>query len=130
MRAHYLLLSLPLCLALDTLPARAQSWTALTNSPPAGIGLCLLLTDGSVLCEAGPYYNLAPWYKLKPDLNGSYLNGTWSTAASMPLGFAPDAAAEAVLADGRVVFPGLLHDIFPRRQTPSRVSMFLSKSRL
>ena len=106
MRAHYLSFSLLFYLALGTAPSRAQSWTPLTNSPPAGAGLCLLLTDGSVLCAAGPFYKLAPWYKLTPDRNGSYLNGTWSTAASMPVGFAPDAAAEAVLADGRVVYIG------------------------
>ena len=106
MRGKYISFSFLLCLALGTHPGRAQSWTALSNSPPAGIGLCLLLTDGSVLCQANTVYNLAPWYKLTPDLYGSYLKGTWSAAASMPVGFVPDAAAEAVLADGRVVFVG------------------------
>lgn len=106
MRANHVSFSLLLCLTLGTRSAPAQSWNTLTNSPPAGIELCLLLTDGSVLCEANVVYKLARWYKLQPDLKGSYLNGTWSAVASMPLGFAPDAAAEAVLADGRVVFVG------------------------
>ncbi|HZI76055.1 MAG TPA: kelch repeat-containing protein, partial [Gemmatimonadales bacterium] len=46
------------------------------------------------------------WWKLTPDNTGSYLNGTWSQLASLPPGYAPDAFASAVLADGRVVIVG------------------------
>lgn len=64
------------CLALAKLPVYAQTWTPLTNQPPAGVTLCLLLTDGSVMCQANILYNLSNWYKLTPDSNGSYLNGS------------------------------------------------------
>ena len=50
------------------------------------------------------------WYKLTPDLTGSYLNGTWSQIASLPAGYQPQAYASAVLADGRVVVVGGEYD--------------------
>ncbi len=53
------------------------------------------------MCYTGP-----GWCKLTPDLNGSYLNGTWSTLASLPSGYNPEDFASAVLADGRVVVEG------------------------
>ena len=43
-------------------------------------------------------------FKLTPDKNGNYVNGTWSQIASMP--YIPTAAAQAVLADGRVLIEG------------------------
>lgn len=46
------------------------------------------------------------WYKLTPDINGSYVNGTWTRLASLPAGYVPDAFASAVLADGRLVIVG------------------------
>lgn len=94
------------CLALVAAPANAQTWTSLMNQPLNGVNLCMLLTDGSVICQANLDYNLSTWYKLTPDIHGSYLNGAWSSIASMPSGYVPYAAAEAVLADGRVVMVG------------------------
>ena len=93
------------CFALATTLTQAQSWSTITNPPPVGVGLCMLLTHGGVMCQAD-LYNLPAWYKLTPDANGSYLNGTWSSLASMPLGYVPSAYASAVLADGRVVVVG------------------------
>jgi hypothetical protein len=46
------------------------------------------------------------WWKLTPDVNGSYLNGTWSQLATLPSGYVPLYFASAVLADGRVVIVG------------------------
>jgi hypothetical protein len=89
------------CFALAATLSHAQTWTTLTNRPPAGVSLCLLLTDGAVICQAG-----AAWYKLTPNSSGSYLNGSWSAIASFPSGYVPDAYASAVLADGRVVAIG------------------------
>jgi hypothetical protein len=60
--------------------ARAGTWTQLTNSAPSGPNVLLLLTDGSVMAQAG---GGNAWYRLKPDIHGSYLNGTWTTLASM-----------------------------------------------
>ena len=42
------------------------------------------------------------WWKLTPDINGSYVNGTWSKLASLQAGYVPDAFSSAVLADGRL----------------------------
>ena len=90
----YLVLAIP-----PTAPA--QTWTTLATRPPAGVGLCMLLTDGGVMCQSG-----ANWYKLTPNASGSYASGTWSTLAGFPSGYIPDAFASAVLADGRVVVIG------------------------
>jgi hypothetical protein len=85
--------------------AGAQSLTSLTNQPPVRVSLPLLLTDGSVMAQAG---NTVDWYRLRPDSTGSYLNGKWKKLASIPpeWDYAPDAMASAVLADGRVVIVG------------------------
>ena len=65
----------------------------------------LLLTDGGVLIQnAGPFGEDAKVFKLTPDIHGSYVNGTWTQLASKP--FISYAAAQAVLADGRVLIEG------------------------
>jgi len=46
------------------------------------------------------------WYKLTPDISGSYVNGAWTRLANLPAGYVPDAFASAVLSDGRVVVVG------------------------
>ncbi|MEP6883563.1 MAG: hypothetical protein ABJC66_02325 [Gammaproteobacteria bacterium] len=79
-------------------------FTALTNQPPAPGYMSLLLTDGSVMMQsvndAGVFYNLTP------DSQGNYVHGTWRRLSSPPAGYAPYAGAQAVLADGRVLFVG------------------------
>jgi hypothetical protein len=72
--------------------------TPLTHQLPNGISFTMLLTDGTVMAQDGlfPYQ----WWKLTPDINGSYLNGTWTQLASLPVTYSPDAASEAVLASG------------------------------
>jgi hypothetical protein len=80
-----------------------QNLMPLLNLPSNGAGLSFLLTDGSVMFQGN---QRSDWYKLTPDISGSYLNGTWSQLASLPAGYAPDAFASAVLADGRVVILG------------------------
>ena len=98
--------------------ASAQ-WTLLANAFPSGFAsTCLLLTDGTVICHE---YNTNRWHRLKPDINGSYQNGSWDvpgfTVADMPNGndptigcvncpYQPLYFASAVLPDGRVVVIG------------------------
>jgi hypothetical protein len=41
-----------------------------------------------------------------PDDTGSYINGTWTQAASLPSGYEPLFFGSAVLADGKVVVQG------------------------
>lgn len=96
-----------------------------TNSTPsAGAGLALLLTDGTVLVQNAYSNNvLVPTpsnpailnsypdiFRLTPDAFGSYVNGTWSRMASLPvvdgIQYAPNTLCSAVLPDGRVVLIG------------------------
>src|ERR1700720_1447669 len=58
--------------------AAGGTWSALVHAPPAGLNNALLLSDGTVMCGDGG----SGWYRLTPDIHGSYVNGTWSTLAA------------------------------------------------
>lgn len=94
---------------MQTTPALLP-WTRTTNNPPVNLGTTLLLTDGTVIAheENDQNNNVATlaWYKLTPDINGSYINGTWSQIASLPAGYGPLFFGSAVLPDGRVIVEG------------------------
>jgi hypothetical protein len=79
----------------------AGVWARLARTAPSGIELMLLLPDGTVMAaDAGGN----AWYRLSPDNHGSYVNGTWTTLASMHdtrLYYSSD-----VLTDGRVFVAG------------------------
>jgi hypothetical protein len=68
----------------------------------------LLLTDGSVLVQdQGPLGSGgSTWWILRPDSDGSYVDGSWTQTGSLPAGYAPEYAASAVLPDGRVIVEG------------------------
>lgn len=83
--------------------ADAQTIVRLTHPAPDGAETVLLLTDGRALVQGN---NDTDWWTLTPDINGSYVNGTWTQVASLPPGYAPYAAAEAVNIDGRVILEG------------------------
>ncbi len=87
-----------------TVACTGGRFTVLVNQPPEAGYLALLLTDASVMMQsindAGVFYSLTP----APD--GGYINGTWHRLASPPVGYAPYAGSQAVLADGRVLFVG------------------------
>jgi hypothetical protein len=57
------------------------TWTPLTNQAPAPVGLMMLLTDGTVIASDQSVSNA--WYKLTPDSQGHYANGTWTTITPM-----------------------------------------------
>jgi hypothetical protein len=98
----------------------AGTWQPLTNPPsfpdiidpanghdfgPGGAGTPLLMTDGTVIMQnSGDGGADGTAYKLTPDINGSYVNGTWSQIATLP--YAPIASAAALLADGRLIVEG------------------------
>ncbi len=85
------------------LPATARAqWTTLSGAPNAST--CLLLTDGTVMCQQGEESH--SWQKLTPDQFGHYDTGTWSSVASLPSTYGPLYYASAVLADGRVIVIG------------------------
>jgi hypothetical protein len=79
-------------------------FTTLANQPPEIGELSLLLTDGGVMMQS--IDDAGVFYRLTPDSNGSYVNGTWRQLSSPPAGYAPYAGAQVVLADGRVLFVG------------------------
>jgi hypothetical protein len=79
---------------------RAQS------SVPAYMQIAFLMTDGSVLAQGSGSSGSAEWYKYVPDANGDYSDGTWSQVGSLQSGYAPEAFASEVLADGRLLIIG------------------------
>ena len=88
---------------LCALPLAAQTWSALNNKASFGASTALLLTDGTVAVQQ---VESGSWFKLTPDSSGSYINGTWSSIASMPSGYGPLYYASAVLPDGNVIVEG------------------------
>jgi len=79
----------------------AGTWQALKNQPTFNASTMLLLTDGSVMCQGS---GARDWWKLTPDVNGDYVNGTWTQLASMA--HSRLYYASAVLDDGRVLVAG------------------------
>jgi hypothetical protein len=94
----------------------ASPWTPLTNQPTfldpincAAAANPILLTDGTVLVQDG---GCQDWWKLTPDKNGSYVNGTWNQIASLPAGYSPLYHSSAVLPDGRLIIEGGEYNFF------------------
>jgi hypothetical protein len=79
------------------------TWTTLNNLPGVSLMNPLLLTDGTVMAVQS-CTGIA--WKLTPDINGSYINGTWTQIASLPAGYTPRFFGSAVLPDGRVIVEG------------------------
>jgi hypothetical protein len=87
--------------------ASGQSWQPLTNQPSFPAGAALLLTDGTVMVHHEDANDgFSEWYKLTPDINGSYVNGAWSQVASLASNYGPLFFASAVLPDGRLIVEG------------------------
>ncbi|HTR24845.1 MAG TPA: kelch repeat-containing protein [Terriglobales bacterium] len=85
--------------------AGAQSWAPVKKPyPGSGAGAAFLLTDGTVMVHQEQSSSDA-WYKLTPDINGSYANGTWTQAASISF-YSPLFFGSAVLPDGRLLVEG------------------------
>ena len=88
-------------------PFTAGTWTKVTNAPPSPVAHMLLLTDGSVLVNSFFFStHIDAWYRLVPDATGSYLNGKWSHAGTLPTGYNPLYFASAVLPNGNVFVMG------------------------
>ena len=56
------------------------TWTSLASGPPVGVNNCMLMSDGTVL---GAERRRPVRVQLTPDIHGSYVNGTWTTLATM-----------------------------------------------
>lgn len=88
-------------------PFTAGTWTKVTNAPPSAVAHALLLTDGSVLVNSFFFETHTDnWYRLVPDKTGSYVNGTWVNAGSLPSGYNPLYFASSVLPTDQVVIMG------------------------
>ena len=83
-------------------PIAGGTWTTIAF-PYYSLSNPLLLTDGTVIVQVG---KTQTWYRLSPNINGSYVNGSVSTIAPLPSGYGPLGFASAVLPDGRVIVEG------------------------
>jgi hypothetical protein len=91
--------------AADRQRASEAGWQKMSSVPafPNGPQTEILLTDGTVLVFDECASNV---YQLTPDSSGNYLTGTWSSAPSLPSGYAPLYFASAVLSNGYLVMNG------------------------
>jgi hypothetical protein len=82
------------------------TWATLANPLPISDGAktMMLLSDGAVIALGGGSNTGSVWYKLTPDFNGSYIQGTWSQLP--PMHTARTAFPSNVLSDGRVLVMG------------------------
>ena len=90
------------CLFVARQTSIAGTWTPLAHTAPGSIGVMLLLSDGSVIAQNSG--TSTAWYRLTPDIHGSYINGTWQTLTSMH-----DTrlyGATDILRDGRLFIAG------------------------
>lgn len=112
-------LAIGLALVTFSALAGAQTWTALAHQPTVPLGTALLLTDGTVMAQQMQTsgYATGQWWRLTPDITGSYLNGTWNSLTTMPSGYEPLYFASAVLADGRVVVEGGEYNVTTQAET-------------
>jgi hypothetical protein len=79
----------------------AGTWKPLVHQPTFNASTMLLLTDGSIMCQASGGLN---WYILKPDAHGDYINGAWTPTA--PMLNTRLYYASAVLSNGNVIVCG------------------------
>src|SRR4051794_38819069 len=68
---------------LETRNLLSGGWSTLAHGAPSGIGTMELLSDGTVMAQGSGVSKA--WYRLTTDSTGSYVNGTWSSLASMSL---------------------------------------------
>ena len=86
--------------------AQTPPWTKATTNDGKKVTDCLLLTDGTVMCQLGETTNQL--VRLTPDKTGSYANGSWSTTniTSLQATYQPRFFCSVVLPDGRVIYEG------------------------
>ena len=91
--------------SLESRQMLTGTWTALSHAAPGGVETALQLSDGSVMVngEGGSGASSSAWYKLTP-VNGSYVNGTWTTLASMH--YTRRFFGSVVLTSGKVMVMG------------------------
>jgi hypothetical protein len=85
--------------------APVGSFTNLASTPGATLSNPQVLTDGTVIAHVSCS---STWHRLTPDINGSYVNGSWTARAitAMPAAHAPRFFGSGVLPDGRYIVAG------------------------
>lgn len=101
-RVLWLIAATVLAISIPRCATAAGAWTPIATLAPEAISTMLLLPDGTVMAAGASAWNT--WYRLMPDSQGSYVNGTWSTLATM--NFTRDAYSSAVLTNGTVLVAG------------------------
>jgi hypothetical protein len=86
--------------------AMVGSWTPLNSSAPGNAEHMLLLSDGTVMVQNAPVANSTNWFRLTPDMEGSYADGGWSNTSIHPAHKTREFYESFVIPDGRVVFAG------------------------
>jgi hypothetical protein len=101
-----LLLFLHSVLAMSQQPFAPGTWKRINHAPRVPVGHTMLLTDGSVLALGSTCNRTGVWFRLVPDDTGSYVNGTWVMAGTLPEGYNPLYFASQLLPSGVVVIMG------------------------
>jgi hypothetical protein len=83
--------------------ASAQTWAPLAHQPTAVVGAMLQLRDGRILVRQEQGTASRNWFVFTPDAQGSYANGTWSSAGQLPSGYTPWYFGSQVMMDGKTV---------------------------
>jgi hypothetical protein len=88
----------------SAVPPAGGTWTQI-KTVPSGFapGSMLVGLDGNVYIHQD---NTGTWYRLKPNIAGSYVHGIWTHLADMPAGYAPLYYASQVLPDGKILIEG------------------------
>jgi len=115
-RRWTVLASTALALLVSRQAGAVGSWLPLTSTLGTNGGHMLLLSDATVMVQNGISER---WFRLTPDKNGSYMNGTWSNMA--PMSYSRDFYASVVLQDGRVLIAGGEHPTNGPQKTNSEV---------
>jgi hypothetical protein len=101
------LLALACASAFAQEPFTAGTWTTVTNAPPSAVAHVMLLNNGCALVNSFYFSSHSdPWYTLCPDSTGSYINGTWGTAGTLPTGYNPLYFGSELLPSGQVTVIG------------------------
>lgn len=84
------------------------TWTRIATNPPTtnGVSHVQLLTDGSVIALDSGCAATGKWYRLVPNIHGSYVHGSWHSVGHMPAGYNPLYFASAVLPNGKFIVMG------------------------
>src|SRR5690242_18391450 len=92
-----------LCVLRSPLIVSAGTWVTNTNAP-GPVGVALVLSDATILAQKGPGYS--NWFRLSPDSQGHYVNGSWASNPGLNMVNYRQFFASDVLPNGKVLVVG------------------------